>query len=216
MATQTSTATPPAVPATASITDSANKKVKISIDAATGKTNKVVIVGNDTVADINISKSDTDPAITIDAGDFPHEVARGFKESGLDMVALLVPLGFFAACAFIVWIVIRNYQRRVEMQHEERMAAIEKGVTLPSDVNVMKLIEKTDNVKVHNPYKWPLILTFGGLALIVANMLQGDWDDFGFGLVLMAIGGALFFAHFLRNRERNGILPPRPPTPPNL
>ncbi len=208
-----------------------NGKVKINIDAAHGKASKVVIVGDDTVADINIMKGDTNslPGLVING---PKIDGEFFHKSHLDLIAVVVPLSFFAAAAIITWLLLRFAQRRNEMRHQERMAAIEQGVVMPTDTQVV--ITPADPgapvqikyARPYNPYKWPLILGLAGLALVIANFLEGD-KDFGFGLVLLAIGAALFLSHYLRRKDlqqhaewhpptttHTPPVPPIPPTPP--
>lgn len=173
---------------------------------------KIVVMNGDTIADIHISKSDTSPSILYNQT-FPKipELPRG-----VDWEDVIVPVSFFAVAAFIVYLIIRYSMRRFELRHQERMAAIEKGLPLNSEFHdlVPLLTDEGKIVKPYNPYKWPLILGFVGAAFVVANIIEGD--DWGFGLVLIALGVALYLANYLRDKrdlQRLGLRS-KPPSPP--
>lgn len=60
-------------------------------------------------------------------------------------------------------------------KHRERMRLIEKGMT-PEEV---KAYFADSNVKPKNPYsslKWGILLTFLGIGIFVANVLEGMYD----------------------------------------
>jgi len=42
---------------------------------------------------------------------------------------------------------------------------------------------------MHNPYLIPIILLFVGFALVVAQVINWDFDDIAAGLIIMAAGG---------------------------
>lgn len=185
------------------------QKVKINIDAANGNTSKVVIVNNDTVADINIVKSDSTPGIVING---PKLDGRFFRESHLDVVSLFAVILFFAVPALMTWLLLRFFQKRNELRHRERMSAIERGVMLTHmEMNTGK-----------NPYVWPLVLVGSGFAFIVINVFQLTFDSFsfGFGLIILMIGGALFAARYIRRKDLEKQIdlpiPPPPPAPPSI
>ncbi len=190
------------------------KKLKINIDAASGKASKVIIVNNDTIADINIMKSDSAPGLIINGPGFDSKL---LPSSGMSLAYAIYPLITFCFIAVVTWFTLRFFQRRNEMRHRERMAAIERGLILPPETasNVDPKL-----LKQYNPYKWPLILGLCGVAIIVAHLIEGE-RDFGFGLMLVAIGAALFLSRMMRRNElkRTGSIPSQyssqPPTPPS-
>lgn len=60
-------------------------------------------------------------------------------------------------------------------KHRERMRLIEKGLT-PEEV---KAYFADTNTKPKNPYsslKWGILLTFLGIGIFVANLLEGMYD----------------------------------------
>ncbi len=87
--------------------------------------------------------------------------------------------------------------KRNEMEHKERMLAIEKGVALPSPPPQAE--------KSKNPYLWGFILIGFGLAMMIAMIIEGD-SDWGWGLIFLLPGIGILAAGSLyaRQKERNG------------
>ncbi|MEP7146585.1 MAG: DUF6249 domain-containing protein [bacterium] len=75
-------------------------------------------------------------------------------------------------------------------KHRERMRLIEKGLT-PDEV---KAYFADANTKPKNPYaslKWGILLTFLGIGIFVANLLESLYDvDEGvmMGLIVLCVG----------------------------
>jgi hypothetical protein len=95
-------------------------------------------------------------------------------------------------------------QRRLELLHAERMAAIEKGIPMPElpedDYHRRRSIVHQAPV---NP-KWPLgagaILTMLGVGICLALRLSGDQyhnQIWPFGLIGVFLGGGLILHYFL-------------------
>ncbi len=118
------------------------------------------------------------------------------------------PIFFFATCVAIVWLVVNARMKRSQMEHEERMLAIEKGVALP----------ERPMEKIRNPYKWPVIFIAVGVGMIAAMAWQQD-EDFLWGCIPLLIGVGMIFSHrhLVRERQRHALdafPPPLPPLPP--
>jgi fatty acid desaturase len=111
---------------------------------------------------------------------------------------ILVPIAFFAAVVLIVYFSNQTKMRRLKMEHEERLLAIEKGVALPQ-----KQVEKHSN-----PYTWPIILIALGLAIMVSNTIDGDYEDIGWALLPLFAGIGMFYTrrHFIKqNAMKNAM-----------
>lgn len=87
--------------------------------------------------------------------------------------------------------------KRNEMEHQERMLAIEKGVPLPTPPPQAE--------KSKNPYLWGFILIGFGLAMVIAMIIKGD-NDWGWGLIFLLPGIGILAASllFARQKEKNG------------
>ena len=86
-------------------------------------------------------------------------------ESLIPMVAIVFTFGIPGVIIFW-WLYTK---------HRERMSLIEKGLT-PEEV---KAYFADANVKPKNPYsslKWGILLTFLGIGIFVANLLEGMYD----------------------------------------
>ncbi|MBM3328123.1 MAG: hypothetical protein FJY67_01440 [Calditrichaeota bacterium] len=123
------------------------------------------------------------------------------------LTELIVPLAFFAVAVLIVYFVIKARLRLRDLEHAERMHAIEHGVPLP---------ESPTRPKARNPYKWPAIFIAIGLAILIASTF-GDGEHWGFGLGMVLVGVALLYAHKLNQQRREAMpAPPVPPPPPPI
>jgi len=113
----------------------------------------------------------------------------GFKL--IAFVSVLIPIIMMLIPLVIVlfWI-NRNYKTR-ELEHQERMLAIEKGVALPEPV------QPSQKSKSNYPYTWPFIFIGFGLALILIYfIIDADVEAFGFGLISLFVGLGLFLSRY--------------------
>jgi len=109
------------------------------------------------------------------------------------LISILAILAVFSWPALLVLVIVNYNYRKHRLQHEERMAAISKG---------LPIIEPTVPAKSRNPYIWPLVLIALGLALVIGNILADEIEDIGWGLVPMFIGGALLTAQLLAHNKK--------------
>ena len=91
-------------------------------------------------------------------------------------------------------------------KHRERMRLIEKGLT-PEEV---KSYFADANVKPKNPYsslKWGILLTFLGIGIFVANLLEGLYDleeGVMMGIIVLCAGlGFLVYYGVVSSKIKN-------------
>ncbi|MCB2211026.1 hypothetical protein KQI52_02810 [bacterium] len=110
------------------------------------------------------------------------------------LVALLVPITSIIATAVVLVFLLERFYRVRKLDHEAKLAAIEKGYDVP-----MK------KPRPQYPFAWPLVLLGFGLALILIFAISGGYDNeaLGFGLVLFMIGAGLFASRFIGVRRQS-------------
>ncbi len=91
-------------------------------------------------------------------------------------------------------------------KHRERMRLIEKGLT-PEEV---KAYFADANAKPRNPYsslKWGILLTFLGIGIFVANLLEGMYDieeGVMMGIIVLCAGlGFLVYYGVVSSKIKN-------------
>ncbi len=91
-------------------------------------------------------------------------------------------------------------------KHRERMRLIEKGLT-PEEV---KAYFADANTKPKNPYsslKWGILLTFLGIGIFVANLLEGMYDveeGVMMGIIVLCAGlGFLVYYGIVSSKIKN-------------
>jgi hypothetical protein len=111
----------------------------------------------------------------------------------------------WSAVLLVIWYVRgQRRQRRLELIHAERMAAIEKGIPLPEMPDYEALAHPSElRGNSLNP-RWPLgvgtVIAMLGLGLCAALFLSGDeyhnqiWP---FGLIGVFLGVGLMLHYFL-------------------
>lgn len=112
----------------------------------------------------------------------------------------------WSAVLLVVWYVRgQRRQRRLELLHAERMAAIDKGIPLPEMPDYEGLAQRSrfNGGGELNP-RWPLgvgtVIAMLGLGVSAALYLSGDeyhnqiWP---FGLIGVFLGGGLILHYFL-------------------
>ena len=120
----------------------------------------------------------------------------------IEQMALLIPiLGIVLGVGVAVVAIIashREKQKRAELRHRERIAAIEKGIELPPDADAEPPQKKGSSLKSG------LINLFLGAVLYFAiREVAGD-DVALFGLIPAAIGVGSLISYFVEGRRKNG------------
>ena len=120
----------------------------------------------------------------------------------IERMALLIPiLGIVLGVGVAVVAIItshREKQKRTELRHRERLAAIEKGIELPLDPDPEVPSKKGNSLKSG------LINLFLGAVLYVAIREVTDDDVALFGLIPAAIGVGSLISYFVESRRKNG------------
>ena len=106
----------------------------------------------------------------------------------------LIPIiAIVMGCGIPLMAIFVNYRKRKEMfalYHQERMAAIEKGVELPPLPEAF-FEEDGKGAKPHSPHSdlgWGLFWLLGGLALMLALYFNEDARTSLYALIPVAIG----------------------------
>ena len=119
---------------------------------------------------------------------------------GIEHMALMIPiLGIIMGVGIAIIAIItahREKQKRVELRHRERLAAIEKGIELAPDPEPDAGVKKTSSLKSG------LSGVFVGAVLYFALYQVVDEDVALFGLIPAALGFATLISCFVEGRKR--------------
>ena len=119
----------------------------------------------------------------------------------IEQMALMIPiLGVVLGVGVAIVAIItshREKQKRAELRHRERIAAIEKGMEIPPDP------EPDVEVRKGGSLKSGLAGLFLGIVLYFALRQVADEDVALFGLIPAAFGVASLISYFVESR-RNG------------
>jgi hypothetical protein len=119
----------------------------------------------------------------------------------IEQMALLIPILAVVLGVGVAVVAIitshREKQKRAELRHRERIAAIEKGLEIPPDP------EPDVEVRKGGSLKSGLAGLFLGIVLYFALRQVADEDVALFGLIPAAFGVASLISYFVESR-RNG------------
>ena len=123
------------------------------------------------------------------------------------VLAILIPIIAILGGIGMALVVFRHKNKQLELEHQERMAAIEKGIPLPQAASSPGPQPQVvlPSGRSRNPYLWGFILGGAGLALVIGKLIEGN-DDLGFALVLLFIGLAILAANLLFVRDHRSQL----------
>lgn len=118
------------------------------------------------------------------------------------IIGTMIPvIGMLVGLGIALYVINRNFKRR-ELEHRERMMAIERGVFIPP-------YPESRKAKPVYPFAWPFAMIGFGLALILFYFLTGsprhDPEGLGFGLVILLIGVGLLLSRFIGVRKEKDI-----------
>jgi hypothetical protein len=131
-------------------------------------------------------------------------------EFNTDTIVLLIPFAAIAAGTVIGCAAILARIRRRDMMHRERMAAIDKGISLPSLPETVTEQKLTEFIAAPERYlRRALVLLFLGAAwmLIFRENNGGNWEgndhwQFGrWGMLAVAVGLADLLFYFIARKK---------------
>jgi len=121
-----------------------------------------------------------------------------------NLAALAVPLGFFSIFIFLGYFDYRSKKRRLEILHQERMAALEKGVPLPElpDLEPPPRPAAPKGDYPNATLLTGIILLCAGLGGIGGFMFSPPLQKyFSIPLPLALVGFGLVLYHFLTKKH---------------
>ncbi|HEX5132720.1 MAG TPA: DUF6249 domain-containing protein [Candidatus Krumholzibacteria bacterium] len=113
-----------------------------------------------------------------------------------ETVALAIPILFVMGGILIAVTAIVMQARRKDLEHRERIIAMEKGIALPNEPVQIKERPKYSNRRANG-----LVLTGIGIALTIAMWVEDGSDTGVWGLIPLFIGIGLLIASHLDKKE---------------
>jgi hypothetical protein len=130
----------------------------------------------------------------------------------IPLISLLIPiLAIVMGVSIAILAIYLNYKKRKEMfvlYHQERMAAIEKGIELPPLPDAF-FTDESKGYRARSPHRpllVGLILLFIGLILFVTFYYRSELDAALFSLVPAGIGLAYLIYYFAVSRKEAVVL----------
>jgi hypothetical protein len=112
-----------------------------------------------------------------------------------EVIAVFIPIiAVLGGVTIAISAVIMN-GRRKELEHRERILAMEKGVTLPAST------PEPERPKFSSRRANGLVMTGIGLALTIALSIEDGADTGAWGLIPLFIGLGLLIAGMMDKRE---------------
>ena len=112
----------------------------------------------------------------------------------IPIIGVMIPIVFLILGTIIAIAALKHRAKRNQLEHEERMLALEKGASLPEPI--------VPEPKKRNPYLWAFILIAFGLALGVGFLVEGDLEYVIWGVIFFLVGWAILIAHLFHRREK--------------
>ncbi|TKJ38397.1 hypothetical protein CEE37_12825 [candidate division LCP-89 bacterium B3_LCP] len=112
----------------------------------------------------------------------------------IPIIGVLLPAIFILAGLVIAIAAFRHRAKRNQLEHQERMLALEKGVALPEAV--------MPPARQSNPYFWGIVMVAFGLALLVGYAVDGAVEFIIWGAIFLFVGAAVLTANLLNIKHR--------------
>jgi hypothetical protein len=125
----------------------------------------------------------------------------------IEILRLLIPIiAITMGCSIPLLAIFMEHRKRKEMftlHHQERMAAIEKGIELPPwPEGFFKEEGRKDKTKSpHSDFGWGLFWLLGGVALLVALYLNEKGASALYALIPIAIGLHYLIYYYVIGRK---------------
>lgn len=121
-----------------------------------------------------------------------------FANVGPETIAVMIPIVFILGSALVISVAIVMLGRKKDLDHKERLVALEKGLPLPDP-------PEKERRPVHAARRsWGLVWAGIGLALTIALAVNPDSADvnaWAWGLIPLFIGLGLLIASILDKKE---------------
>jgi peptidoglycan/LPS O-acetylase OafA/YrhL len=111
----------------------------------------------------------------------------------IPIVGMIIPIIAILGGLGIALAALKHRSKRNQLEHEERMLALEKGVPLPEPV--------IPPPKQKNPYFWGIVLGAFGLALFIGFAVDSDEEFIIWGAIFLLVGVAILIANLLHIKE---------------
>jgi hypothetical protein len=123
-----------------------------------------------------------------------------------ETLTLLIPiLGIVMGCGIPLLAIFLEYRKRKEMfalYHQERMAAIEKGIELPPlPEEFFREESKNEKHAPHRDLGWGLVWLLVGLAVLAALYFNGKERTALYALIPVAVGLHYLIYYFAVGRK---------------
>jgi len=105
-----------------------------------------------------------------------------------------IPFAMFGAAVLIVFFALQAQHKRRELEHKQRMLALEKGLPVPPSFSAEK-------PKAHNPYAAPLVWIAIGIGLLLMAWPIGEPQLAGVAAIPLCIGVALLIANIINQKR---------------
>lgn len=112
----------------------------------------------------------------------------------IPIIGVLIPVVALVLGLILALSAIKHAEKKRQLEHEERMLALEKGVSLPEAV--------LPPPRQRNPYLWGFILTALGLALCIGFIVEGDNLYIIWGGIFFLVGCAVLLANLLYKKDK--------------
>jgi hypothetical protein len=110
------------------------------------------------------------------------------------MEGFFIPFAMFGAAVLIVFFALQAQHRRRELEHKERMLALEKGMPIPPSPTEEK-------PKPRNPYAAALVWIAIGVGLFIMAIPVSEPNLTGVAAIPLCIGVALLIANIINQKR---------------
>lgn len=121
-----------------------------------------------------------------------------FANIGAEHIAVMIPIVFLLGAALVISVAIVMAGRKKDLEHKERLVALEKGLPLPEPA-------EKEMRPVHALRRaWGLVWAGLGLAVTIGlatNPDAADVNAWAWGLIPLFIGVGLLIASVLDKKE---------------
>ena len=124
----------------------------------------------------------------------------------IPIIAIVMGVGL---AMLALWLDHEKKTRMFELHHQERLAALERGIELPPLPSEFFQGRSTPS-QGHGVLLWGMILVLVGLAFGIAQTLNGDTESAVWALVPIAVGTAQLIYYFAVHRRKQPALPATP------